>query len=214
MPNRRGVLLGLAAALLSRGSGQAQPIRRVLFIGNSFLREHDVPTRIARLAEAAGKPIDIHVIVRPGARLSGHWGRKIVNETLRWGWEAVVLQDHSLEAMTDERRAASATAIRRIADAVASAAVVLVVPWSRAPGHRLYDQAGMPDGPAEMSRRATEHYATQAAATGALIAPVASAWDGAIAEGAVLHAPDGYHANGEGAALAAEEIWRTLAPIL
>ncbi|MEO0622839.1 MAG: hypothetical protein AAFU49_01125 [Pseudomonadota bacterium] len=208
---RRGFTLGLAAGALP---ARAQPIRRVLFIGNSFLRDHDVPQQIARRATAEGKPLDIHVIVRPGARLAGHWGGKIAMETVRWGWEVVVLQDHSLDGLIPERAQQSASAIRQFAGVLAGTAVVLVVPWSRKAGHQLFTRPGMPEDPAEMTERNTRHYASIAAETGAYIAPVATAWAGAIASGATLHGPDGYHANPEGAALTADVIWRTLDPLL
>lgn len=209
--SRRGVLLGLAATALPAA---AQPLRRVLFVGNSFLHGYDVPARVAALAAREGRPIEPHSILRPGARLSGHLRRRTVTETIGWGWEAVVLQDHSLEALIPERAAGSAAAVRRVAALIGGTPLVLVVPWARAEGHRLYRQAGMPGDPAEMTDIETMHYAALAAETGGHIAPVASAWQGGIVAGRVLHGPDGYHANAEGAALTAEVIWRTLARVL
>lgn len=216
MRGRRAVLEGLAAALLAAGvpARAGDPIRRVLFVGNSFLHEHDVPGLVARQAAAAGRPIDTHAITRNGAELAGHWDRRPVRETLGWGWEAVVLQDHSTAALDPQRAEASAAAIRAIRGVVGETALVLVVPWSRAPGHALYAEPGRPDGPAAMARANTRHYARLAAETRAEIAPVATAWEGARAGGAALYAPDGYHASGAGARLAADVIWRTLAPFL
>ncbi len=214
--SRRALLGGLAAALIA-GPAAAQavdPIRRVLFVGNSFLEEHDVPALVAARAAAAGRPIDVHAITRNGAELAGHWGRRTVRETLSWGWEAAVLQDHSTAALDPDRARRSAAAVRAFAGALVGTPVILVVPWSRAPGHALYAEPGRPEGPEAMARANTEHHARLAAETGARLAPVATAWEGARAAGRNLHAPDGYHASGAGARLAADVIWRALAPVL
>ncbi|MEM6488448.1 MAG: hypothetical protein AAF677_09320 [Pseudomonadota bacterium] len=47
-----------------------------------------------------------------------------------------------------------------------------------------------------------------------VVAPVGRAFAQALAEGRAVHAADGYHASPGGAALAAQTIWRTLAPMV
>lgn len=213
MATRRAVVLGAAAiTVLAR----ARSLVRTLFIGNSFLRDHDVPARVAGFAEAAGHLMQPHVIVRPGSTLWGHWRRDTVQETLTWGWDAVVLQDHSTEALWEDRRARSAGAAAALVRATAPARAVLVVPWSRAAGHRLYGNAdergyAAPRTPAEMTARNMEHWTAVAQATGAELAPLADVFAAAQERGASPLASDGYHANAAGAALAAETIWRALA---
>ncbi len=212
---RRALLLGLLAA----PAWGAEPLRRVLFIGNSFTFEHDVPARVAALAAADGRPIETHMIARGGARLALHWARPEVRETVSWGWEAVVLQDHSTEALYADRAAAGRRAVRQIAEAAQPAALVLVAPWARAPGHQLYrleprlGYAG-PRTPAEMMRLTMAHTRALAEATGATLAPVAAAWEAALAKGRRLHREDGYHAAPAGAELTAAVIWAALAPRL
>ncbi len=214
-PTRRAAL-ALGAGILLAG---AAPLRRVLFLGNSFLLEHDVPALVAARAAAEGREIAPHLLARGGARLALHWARAEVRETLAWGWEAVVLQDHSTEALHEGRRAQSAAAIRALARAAAPAAVVLAVPWARAPGHPLYRRPAAPGyaaprSPAEMTRAAMAHFAPLAEETGAALAPIAPAFLSAMAEGRSVHRADRYHASAEGARLAAAVIWRALSPRL
>ena len=61
-----------------------------------------------------------------------------------------------------------------------------------------------------MTAMIRDHYAEQAVRTGAAIAPVALAWQRAIAAGHELHALDGYHANETGAYLTALVLAQTL----
>ncbi|GMG83757.1 hypothetical protein LNKW23_29710 [Paralimibaculum aggregatum] len=219
-PTRRRFLSGAAALALpavapALPAAAGQPIRRVLFVGNSFLLEHGMPGRVAALAEAAGRPIDTFLVARPGATLAGHLRQKTFAEVLAWGWEAVVLQGHSLEGLTEAGRRASTAAVHAIADRTGKAALVLAVPWSRAAGHGLYaDPDYDVDGPAAMTAANTAHYRRLAAETGARLAQMAAAFDTASAAGRRVHAADGYHASPAGADLAARVIWDSLAPLL
>ncbi|MEM1344483.1 MAG: hypothetical protein AAGI34_07860 [Pseudomonadota bacterium] len=201
-------------------AAKAEPLRRVLFIGNSFTHEHDVPALVATLAAQARRPIEPHVVVRNGARLAGHLRREIVRQTLTWGWEAVVLQDHSTEALHPARLSETESALALADRLSGEAALVLFTPWPRAAGHPLYARlAGVsgrlaPETPAEMARLTTAQAKALAARQGATVAPVASAWAAALEEGQSLHTVDGYHANPAGAALSARVLWETLAKVL
>lgn len=215
---RRWLLGGLAGAAATPVLG-AEPLRRVLFIGNSFTLYHDVPRRVAALAQSSGTPIETHLIARPGARLAGHVRRSEVLTTLSWGWEAVVLQDHTLEGLYNDRSRQSVSAIRLLAERAGGAALVLVVPWSRAAGHKLYRSAAAPgfaapEDPVDMTRLNTAHYREIAAETGARTANLAAAFETATDAGRKVYASDGYHASPAGATLTAEVIWAALAPVL
>lgn len=217
-PSRRLVLSGLVAAAACPAAG-AEPLRRVLFVGNSFLRQHDVPARVAALARETGRPIDPHAILRNGATLEGHLRHPALRQTLGWGWEVLVLQDFSTIPLFDDRRRRAAEAVRLMRAMARGAEIVLVTPWPRAPGHPLYDRAeapgfAAPRTPVDMARASAEHAVALSADLGARVAPVASAWVEAMAEGADLHAADGYHANPRGAALTARVLWDSLSPLL
>jgi len=208
-PTTRRALLaaGLCAVAMP---GRAEGLRRVLFIGNSFLAEHTVPARVAALSAAAGREIRPHAILRNGARLALHASDPLVTETLEWGWEAVVLQDHSTEALHPDRSRQSAEAVRQIARRARGAVLVLAVPWARAEGHPLYARPGMPDGPAAMARANADLAVRIAVETGAEVADIAGAFLEAERRGLRVHGPDGYHASAAGADLAARVIWAAL----
>ncbi|MEM8622148.1 MAG: hypothetical protein AAGG47_01355 [Pseudomonadota bacterium] len=206
----------------------AEGRRRVLFVGNSFTYEHDVPTRVAALAAKAGVAISVEMLVEGGARLANLLARQGMREIMLEGrWSAVILQDHSTTALHPAFRQDSATAIRYAAALAAPSPVLLMTPWARAEGHKLYRGAGVssegfevPVGPADMTLRTARHFDTaaeRAAIAGQAIvavAPVARRWQGAIEEGRMLHARDGYHAAPEGADFTARILWEALAPLL
>ncbi|MEM9063524.1 MAG: hypothetical protein AAGD13_23950 [Pseudomonadota bacterium] len=175
----------------------------VFFVGNSFTRQHDIPAQVCRIAEAASVPLYCHRRTANGAKLyeSVFFAQAITRERGSPVPGTLVLQDHSLEPVTPEGR-------RRSADAIAIYAAqfektVIQETWPRRAGHRLYTEAGMPKSPDDMTALVRSHYAAQARRTGARVAPVALAWQRAIADGHELHARDGYHANETGARLTA-----------
>ncbi|MGF1501970.1 MAG: hypothetical protein ACFBSD_09140 [Paracoccaceae bacterium] len=219
-----GLMGSLGAALLGAGlletggPAAAEPTLRVLFVGNSFTRQHDVPARVAARAEADGISLRPTMLARDGARLSEHLARGL-EARLAEGWDAVVVQGFSTEALYPDRAARAEAAFARIAAAAQPAPVVLFQPWPRAPGHRFYaapERIGFvpPGSPAEMAARVHAFYARLATATGADLAPVGLVWARETAAGARLYAADRYHANPDGAALAAREIWAALRPAL
>ncbi|MEM6971842.1 MAG: hypothetical protein AAF577_03475 [Pseudomonadota bacterium] len=195
---------------------------RVLFIGNSFTYEHDVPALVVGRAEAEGYRLAHAVLAEGGARLSLTLSMTGVADVLRHGdWDAVVLQDHSTTALDPAYAREGRAAVRFAAWMVSPAPVVLFTPWARAEGHPLYSRRELRPGVAPPRTPAAMTAATSAQAEMLLAdlpnlrhAPVARAWADAIAAGAALHAPDRYHANMAGAALTAEVLWATLAPLL
>lgn len=226
---QRAILSGLevrriTAAEIAVAAEQAAAVgdeTRVLFIGNSFTFGHDVPSRVAALAAADGRTIEVLMLAQGGARLADTLALNGMRAVLTGdGWAAIVLQDHSTAALDPAWAADSMAAITYAARLAGTTPVILVTPWARQEGHALYAtpiRAGVPQpaNPAAMTRAAEAHFAAAAAAFPAVrVAPVAAAWDEAIAAGANLHGPDRYHAAGDGAALAAEVIWETLEPLL
>lgn len=239
---RRTLLVGIAAAsttpasaqlrLLSAddlaaaqklGEGAPKPgTPRVLFVGNSFTYEHDIPARVAALAAAEGPTLKTAMLVEGGARLAGTLAKAGVAAMLAdTQWDAVILQDHSTTALDPAYRADSAAAIRFAARLVAPTPVLVVTPWARAEGHPLYgsvlrDGIRAPDSPLEMMQQTNRFFADTATllsvdeGLSVRAAVVAMMWHHAIEAGATLHAADGYHANEAGADLTAQVIWDAL----
>ncbi|MCL5778191.1 hypothetical protein M1105_14500 [Limibaculum sp. FT325] len=205
LPARAGTPSGVTEIAAAFAGPPAAGETRVLFIGNSFTREHDLPELVKGIAAREGVRLRPAMMVRDGAHLAQHAAApEVARLVADPGWEVLVLQDHSVAALTPESAAASRAAAARLAGLTA-ARLVLFATWPRAPGHALYAEPGMPDTPARMNARVAAHYAGLAEALGARVAGVGDAFlaVGARASGPGLHATDGYHASPEGARLAA-----------
>jgi hypothetical protein len=203
-----GTPAGVAAVRDAFGGETLPDGLRVLFLGNSFTRQHDVPAIVSALAAGQGQTFAPAMITRDGARLADLAADPAVEDIVRLPvWDVLVLQDHSTAALSEARRAASDAAIREFA-AMTDARIVLVATWPRARDHALYARDGMPETPEAMNRLTASHYATAARAVSGRVAGVGHAFlaiDAARPD-AGLHAADGYHASAEGARLAASVI--------
>ena len=214
---RRQAVAGIGAVLLPLPSIAKEP-RRLFFIGNSFLAEHEIPARVLDLLKAGqiGAGSDdpgptIWTRTRNGASLTDHVSDGDVLARIRqFRPDTIVLQDYSTEPLTEQGRARSDAAIGRILD-VTDACPVFVATWPRAPRHKLYRYQGMPKTPAEMSTTVQAHFEAMAERHGGVVAPVGAAWLNFMRRQAELSddyvvqtqlwARDGYHASEGGACL-------------
>lgn len=206
-----GHLAALAAA--PRGG------KRVLFIGNSMLLDHDVPGRVAEAAATDGVTLDVATAAARGARLIETSRLSALDTILRPGvWDAVVLQDFTRTPLRRFDRWGSAWAIGKIVARTAPTPIVLFPPWPAAEGNAVYTHAGLfaaiPDGPDDYAARTMDFYNRVAAQHQACLAPVPRAWREAIQAGQALFAPDGHHANPAGATLVAGVLWDCLREVL
>ncbi|MEM7237456.1 MAG: hypothetical protein AAF501_06495 [Pseudomonadota bacterium] len=188
------IWLGVAA-----GAG-ADPVA-VLFIGNSFTRDHDVASMVARLSEAMGGPVmRVTDGSRNGMTLDWHVreGRAVEALTSR-SWDTVVLQDFSDVALVDDKRRASVAAAAILSDGAETVGTdrVFFAPWAP----RRIARIDRPDAVAEIER----HYRRLAERGGGAVAPVGRAWllHRGEEDAADLRAPDDHHATLAGAYLAA-----------
>ncbi len=207
---RRAALAGALAAL-SGPAFAAQPIR-VLFVGNSFITQHDVPALFADIAGQAGHRIETRLIARNGAFVVDQFKDRfdLLDQVEAHDPQIVVVQPHSTAGLTEDNRSRS---FRRLHDfRFLYRRVVYMAPWPRRAGHALYSQPGMPADPQAMVDLTEQHLASvlsfDLSLPRAQIAPVGRAW--LLGEGISLYAPDGYHATRTGAWLAALVIARTL----
>ncbi|MEM8699633.1 MAG: hypothetical protein AAGF44_10705 [Pseudomonadota bacterium] len=197
---RRSVIGGLAAIPAAARAGS---VERALFLGNSFLKEHDVPGQVGVIASAAGCGLEIAARLAGGASMTLHAAEpELAGDLARLRPDWIVLQDHSTEPLTGAGRDRSAKAVAEILAATA-ARPVFVATWPREAGHALYDETGMPSGPAGMAETVESHCVDMAAAHGGILAPVGRAWIAALENDQDLHRSDGYHANPKGAWLTA-----------
>jgi hypothetical protein len=196
VPLGLAIACGSATAPKLVGAGPA-----ILFIGNSYTYENDVPGLVQALAVAAGTPIAVETVANPDYALIDHWngGSSARSEIAKGGWKYVVLQQgpSSVEVNRDTLRLATqlfAAEARKIGGTTA-----LFSAWPT--------QDRRVDFP-----RAIESYRIAAGDVGGVFLPVAGAWlaawdrDPTIA----LYANDGLHASPAGSYLAALVIFAKL----
>ncbi|MEO1492720.1 MAG: hypothetical protein AAFV19_11260 [Pseudomonadota bacterium] len=216
---RRSVISGVAALTASFGwpaASETSAQIRVLFIGNSFIIEHDVPSMFADIARQAGHTIVVDMIADGGASLSDVLADRAASDVVyTHDPDLIVLQDYSTVALYPDRAERSHAALRAFCNL--SVRRILFATWPRAEGHKLYRREGMPSTPAEMMERVERHYTARvcpdlAGHASAQVAPVGRAW--MLGTGLPLHRGDGYHASRTGAWLSALVLARTagLAP--
>jgi peroxiredoxin family protein len=167
--------------------------QKVLFIGNSYTYCNDLPTMVAQLAAAGGKPVDVHQVTAGGVTLEWHAQNEItlakLNET---EWDFVVLQEHSIRPIQDTSKMFQAVAALQSIIASTGAQTVLYMTWARQ--HFPEMQAGL-----------ARVYTVLAQKIGARVAPVGLAWEAALLAdpSTALYEEDKSHPTSTGSYLAA-----------
>lgn len=173
---------------------------KILFIGNSYTYCNNLPEMLRDLSSKAGKTIDVSAVTSGGKSLEWHWYNPESLDTIaQAGWDFVVLQDYSLQAIEEPEKLRSA-AIRlagRIREV--NAIPVLYITWAR---------QHIP----EMQDVITERYTHVAREIDAKLAPVGPAWRKALAAtpGLSLHVEDRSHPTILGTYCAACVFYATL----
>lgn len=188
-----GAVDGRASAATGAGATAAPRASRVLFVGNSHTATHRLPEVVAALARRQGVALEVGMLAEPGHSLGDHLaGGRLRAALQRADWDWVVLQQGPSsrpESRVDLRR--SVTAITEALHG-RRARIALMSVWP----HRR-DRAS--------SLAAEESYRQAAAAIGACVLPVATAWRLAAADDAAprLYQRDQLHATRAGTVLAA-----------
>jgi hypothetical protein len=140
----------------------AKPVR-ILFIGNSLTFSWDAPERLAKLANAMGRPTEARSIAFPEFSLEDHWKDGRAAKELARGWDFVVLQQGP--SIRPEERAALLDFSRRFAKIAreAGARPALFMTWPAS--DRLQDFSATIGA-----------YRAAATAVDAMLAPVGEAW--------------------------------------
>lgn len=141
------------------------PERKLLFVGNSLTFVNDLPETLVELtASKPGRCVEVDRVVAAGATLGDHWARHGAAKRIRAErWHAVILQDQSLRPL--HAPAETARDIRLLHGEIAAqqARTLLFSTWTR---------RGAPAEQPAIDRV----YADAARETGAVVAPVGSAW--------------------------------------
>jgi hypothetical protein len=197
-----GVLL---AGLVMGCGGPAAPTIRVLFIGNSYTSENDLPRLFADLSRAGGHPVAVDMVAVGGATLAQHLGgadapARIAAQT----WDIVVLQEQSvLPALAGQRATEMYPAVRQLVRLArnAGARPMLLLTWGRRDGLR---DAGFSSF-VGMQAQLTKGYLGIANELGVAVAPAGEVWRRVVASdaGLKLWQEDGSHPSLVGSYLTA-----------
>lgn len=159
---------GLAALALAGCSGDRETVeRRVLFIGNSFTAYNGgVPAALGSLAPR----FTCGSNTKGGRYLAEAATDRAVLSEIGKGWDAVVLQEQSVNAVLDYPAWIAAAKVLRSEAAAAGAATYLYMTWRRA------------DVPAMTLKRLKRAYSNAATEVPAKVVPVALAFEASEAE--------------------------------
>lgn len=192
----------------------AAPTVRVLFVGNSYTYQNDLPGWVERLAESAGGTIvDAESRTAGGARLQDHWATAETMATVGDGtWDFVVLQGQSVEPLAAPSSFFEYAGLLAAQASDAGATPAFFETWARAPGDALYAEAWSGGSPTAMQQGLREAYGQAAVSSGGVVAPVGDAWETVLAlhPTITLHSGDGSHPTEHGTYLAACVFYATL----
>jgi hypothetical protein len=205
---RRAVCLLAAAGLVSCAANGVcgTDCMRILFIGNSYTYENDLPCRLAELASAGGHPVETAMEATGGWTLAQHDASPDTLSRLNGDhWDYVILQEQSeIPALWESRETGMYTAVRDLAGRVraAGARPVLFLTWAHRDGLAEYGAAMDFD---TMQDALTEGYRRIAHELDLPIAPAGEAWRLARQRDATLGLwqEDGSHPDPNGTYLAA-----------
>jgi hypothetical protein len=191
------LLLALAPAAFAQPAAKAQ---RILFVGNSLTFVTDIPGRIAKLAKAMGKEVEVESVAFPAYSLEDHWHDGRAATAIRKGWDIVVLQQGT--SAHEEGRQQLLDFSKRFA------------PLIRAAGARpaLYMVWPLKDRPKDFPAAISSHRMA-AEAIDAQLLPVGEAWFRVLTKDRrVALYSDGIHPSSVGSDLCVLTIYFSLFP--
>ena len=206
---KRGFLLLLLTLALGGCGGDAD--HNVLFIGNSYTHQNDLPGIVETIAGANGVSMDTAMIAPGGAFLHEHrFNPQVVDAIQSGDYDTVVFQEQSVApsvlAFAQENTLPAAETLDTIADN-SGVRVIWFQTWGRAngfpsEGHNSYES---------MQAAINDTYDTIATRNGGTVARVGETWSRAReTSGTSLYSPDGSHPSPAGSYLAAIEITESI----
>jgi hypothetical protein len=188
----------------------------VLFIGNSYMRMHEIPALVEELGEQAGIELDTEMLAVGGTDFEYHLAREQTVEALESrDWDVVILQSHSLDPIRNrdgflEAGAELAQMVRK-----AGAEPVLFETWAREEGNELYRFGRVGFNPDEMQSIVHDGYEQLAQRTGASVIDVGAAWRSALQDAPELdlYASDSNHPGRLGSYLSAAVVFAALTDV-
>jgi hypothetical protein len=176
---------------------------RVLFVGNSFTFEDDLPGQVQALSVAQSEPMALVVgtVATPSQTLMGHYQVGDMEDALDAGtWDIVVLQEHHTMPFDAEATFYQYAGLLDAQIKAHGALTMLYVTWVEST-----------QTPADQDF-VTQSYLGLGQQLGATVVPVGPAWKNAMAAqpGIDLYDADGFHSNEKGSYLAAAVFYAAL----
>jgi hypothetical protein len=166
---------------------------RILFVGNSFTSNNNLPKLLKELAGARGIEVEHKVISAGGASLRQHLNAgKALDAIANGRYDVVVLQEQSTLPIKSPARFRESARDFHEAIAAAGARTAFYLTWARS------------NAP-ETQKALTDAYGGAAAELGGTLIPVGMVWEQFLAryDEPVLHAPDNSHPTLAGSYLGA-----------
>lgn len=195
--------------------GQTQ---NVLFIGNSFTMNFEMPKKFSQIAKNEGKSVFVNQITKGGMDWQYHATNPNTYQTIKSEpWDYVVLQGKSFEPLFDSVTVEKTTKRygKQMIDSIRhhwpNAKIMLFMTWGYANGIDLDQNRGHLDY-AEMQNRLKQQYLSFAEEFKVAVAPVGVIWQQVKNEYPTLNLydTDNYHQNKTGSFLIASTFYNMI----
>ncbi len=187
--------------------------QRILFVGNSYTHQNDLPKMFGQLAKSGGHSVVTDTFAPAGWYLSDHAASTDLPQKIEKGnYHVVVLQEQSVLPATTQRGAEMYPAARALHQSISAsgAETMFFLTWARQEGTAVQEIGFSTFN--DMQTQLTAGYQQIANELGAPVAPVGPAWQRALAErpDIPLYANDGSHPSKQGTYLAAAVFYAVL----
>ncbi|MEP0871681.1 hypothetical protein NDA01_17860 [Trichocoleus desertorum AS-A10] len=199
------LVIGLVMGCTSTPKPEPKPTLSILFIGNSYTYQNNLPQILAELAKSGGQAIVVDMVAEGGWKLLQHaTSASTLYKIGQQKWTFVVLQEQSVVPSVEANRTQEMyPAVRLLDDQIqqAGSRTLLFMTWGRRDG---FAEVGHPNF-ATMQSQLQAGYLKIAKERNLLVAPVGMAWQTALTQqpNLQLWESDGSHPSLTGSYLAA-----------
>ena len=206
------IVLFLAGCAISQSEDIPDTPLRVLFIGNSYTFKNNLPELFAELVRSSGREVEVDMSAPGGWTLTDHAAsEETITKIQSQDWDYVVLQEQSvIPSVPAGREQAMYPAVRALDARIheVGSETVLLMTWGRQNG---LPEQGFPNYDT-MQAELSVGYSEIGQEVGAIVAPVGSAWQNALAGRPQLDLwdSDGSHPSEMGSYLAAAVLYAAI----
>lgn len=192
--------------------------KNVLFIGNSFTMNYDMPKKFSQIAKNEGKSVYVQQLSKGGMDWQYHATNTNTYEKIKSEpWDYVILQGKSYEPLYDSITVENTTKKygKQIIDSIRhswpDAKIMLFMTWGYADGIEL-EQNKIHLDYFEMQKRLKQQYLSFADAFQVAVAPIGEVWKQIVLEDSSLNLydTDNYHQSKAGSFLIASAFYNMI----